>query len=89
MPGDLDHVIILTSSTQLIALVYNMDEWRICGKPEFNAIFLRLRWQLEDFDQVAGWGMYTEEVQDTLQETDVPRLTSLWPTCWFEYPVHS
>ena len=33
MPGDLDHVIILTSSTQLIALVYNMDEWRICGKP--------------------------------------------------------
>ena len=30
-------------------LVYNMDEWRICGKPEFNAIFLRLRWKLEDF----------------------------------------
>ena len=55
MPGNLDHMIILTSSTQLIALVYNMDEWRICGKPEFNAIFLRLRWQLEDFDQVAGW----------------------------------
>ena len=56
MPGDLDHVIILTSSTQLIALVYNMDEWRVCGKPEFNAIFLRLRCKLEDFDQMAGWG---------------------------------
>ena len=56
MPGDLDHVIILTSSTQLTVLVYNMDECRICGKAEFNAIFLRLRWKLEDFDQIAGWG---------------------------------
>ena len=33
----------LTSSTQLMALVYNMDECIICGKAEFNAIFLRLR----------------------------------------------
>ena len=33
-----------------------MDEWRICGNAEFNAIFLRLRWKLEDFDQMAGWG---------------------------------
>ena len=56
MPGDLDHGIILTSSTQLIVLIYNMDEWRICGKPEFNVIFLWLRWKLEDFDQIAGWG---------------------------------
>ena len=31
MPGDLGHVIILTSSTRL---VYNMDEWRICGNAE-------------------------------------------------------
>ena len=54
MPEDLDHVIILTSSTQLIVLVYNMDECRTCGKAEFNAIFLR--WNLEDFDQIAGWG---------------------------------
>ena len=37
-------------------LVYNMDECRISGKAEFNAIFLRLRWKLEDFDQMAGWG---------------------------------
>ena len=37
-------------------LVYNMDECSICGKAEFNAIFLRLRWKLEDFDQIAGWG---------------------------------
>ena len=37
-------------------LVYNMDECRICGKAEFHAIFLRLRWKLEDFDQRAGWG---------------------------------
>ena len=44
------------AATQLIALVYNMDKWRICGKPEFNAIFLRLRWKLKDFDQIAGWG---------------------------------
>ena len=36
-------------------LVYNM-EWRICGKAEFNAIFLRFRCKLEDFDQIAGWG---------------------------------
>ena len=57
MPGDLNHLIILTSSTQsTYRLVYNMDEWRICGKAEFNAIFLRLRWKLEDFDQMAGWG---------------------------------
>ena len=33
-----------------------MDEWRIRGNAEFNAIFLRLRWKLEDFDQMAGWG---------------------------------
>ena len=32
-------------------LVNTMDECRICGKAEFNAIFLRLRWKLEDFDQ--------------------------------------
>ena len=37
-------------------LVYNMDKWRICGKAEFNAIFLRLRWKMEDFDQMAGLG---------------------------------
>ena len=37
-------------------LVYNMDEGRFCGKAEFNAIFLRLRWKLEDSDQIAGWG---------------------------------
>ena len=35
-------------------LVYNMDEWRICGNAEFDAIFLRLRWKLADFDQMAG-----------------------------------
>ena len=56
MPGDLDHVIILTSSTQTYRLVYNMDEGRICGKAEFNTIFLRLRWKLEDFNQIAGLG---------------------------------
>ena len=37
-------------------IVYSMDECRICGKAEFNANFLRLRWKLEDFDQIAGWG---------------------------------
>ena len=49
-------------------LVYNMDEWRICGNAEFNAIFLRLRWKLEDFDQIAvGLGRYTDTsmYQDT------------------------
>ena len=35
-------------------LVYNMDEWRICGNAEFDAIFLRLRWKLADFDHMAG-----------------------------------
>ena len=37
-------------------LVYNMDECRICGKAEFNVIFLRLRCKQDDFDQIAGWG---------------------------------
>ena len=37
-------------------LVYNMDERRICRKVEFNGIFLRLRWKLEDFDHMVGWG---------------------------------
>ena len=32
-----------------------MAEW-ICRKAEFNGIFLRLRWKLEDFDHMAGWG---------------------------------
>ena len=36
--------------------VYNMDEWRIYGKAEFNVIFLRLTWKVKDFDQMAGWG---------------------------------
>ena len=56
MPGDLDHVIILTLSIQLMAKSYNMDRWRIGGNAEFNAIFLRLRGKLEEFDQMAGWG---------------------------------
>ena len=34
----------------------HMDEWRICVNAEFNAICLRLRWKLEDLDQMAGWG---------------------------------
>ena len=41
---------------QYVYNMHNMDESRICGKAEFNAIFLRLRWKLEDFDQMAGWG---------------------------------
>ena len=57
MPGDLDQVIILTSSTQLMFLVYNMDEWRICRIAEFYGIFLRLRWRLQDFNHMAGWGL--------------------------------
>ena len=36
--GNLDHVIIHSA----YCLVYNMDEYRICGNDEFNAIFLRL-----------------------------------------------
>ena len=34
-----------------------MDECRICGKAEFNAMFHRLRWKLDDFDQKAGSGL--------------------------------
>ena len=51
--GSHDYFDVIYSS---YCLVYNMDEWRICGKAEFNVIFLRLRWKLEDFDQMAGWG---------------------------------
>ena len=49
--GSRDYFDVIYSTCRL---VYNMDEWRICGKAEFNAIFLRLRWKLEDFDQMAG-----------------------------------
>ena len=56
MPGDLDHVIILTSSTQLVALVYKWTNGGSVEKLEFNGIFLRLRWKLEDFNHMAGWG---------------------------------
>ena len=29
---------------------------QLYGGERVNAIFLRLRWKLEDFDQIAGWG---------------------------------
>ena len=51
--GSRDYFDVIYSTYRL---VYNMDEWRICRKAEFDAIFLRLRWKLEDFDQIAGWG---------------------------------
>ena len=51
--GSRDYFDIIYSTYRL---VYNMDECRICRKAQFNAIFLRLRWKLEDFDQIAGWG---------------------------------
>ena len=51
--GSRDYFDVIYSTCRL---VYNMDEWRICGNAEFNAIFLRLKWKLEDFDQIAGWG---------------------------------
>ena len=35
-----------------------MDERGICEKVKLNVIFLRLRWKLEDFDQIAGWGLF-------------------------------
>ena len=56
MPGDLDHFDYFDVFYSTYRLVYNMDEGRICGKAEFNTIFLRLRWKVEDFDQIAGWG---------------------------------
>ena len=52
--GSSDYFDVIYSTCRL---VYNMDEWRIFGnfgKAEFNAIFLSLRWKLEDFDQMAG-----------------------------------
>ena len=51
--GSRDYFDVIYSTCRL---VYNMDEWRICGKAEFNTIFLRLKWKLEDFDQITGWG---------------------------------
>ena len=48
--GSRDYFDVIYSTYRL---VYNMDEWRICGNAEFNSIFLRLRWKLEDFDQMA------------------------------------
>ena len=49
--GSRDYFDVIYSTCRL---VYNMDECRICRKAEFNAIFLRLKWKLEDFDQIAG-----------------------------------
>ena len=51
--GSHDYFDIIYSTYRL---VYNMDEWRICGNAEFNTIFLRLRSKLEDFYQMAGSG---------------------------------
>ena len=51
--GSRDYFDVIYSTCRL---VYNMDEWRICRNAEFNTIFLRLRWKLKDFDQMAGWG---------------------------------
>ena len=47
---------ILRSATQQLTEVYDMDEGRVCGKAEFNAIFLRLRWKLENFNEIRGLG---------------------------------
>ena len=51
--GSRDYFDVIYSTYRI---VYNVNEWRICGNAEFNAIFLRLRWKLEDFDQMASWG---------------------------------
>ena len=56
MPGDLGHVIILTSSTQLLAY---FTTWTIDGlveKLNLMGFSLRARWKLEDFGHMAGWG---------------------------------
>ena len=53
--GSLDYFDVIYSTYRL---VYNMDECKICGKAEFTAIFLSLRGKLEDFDQIAGWGLF-------------------------------
>ena len=44
--GSRDYLDVIYSTCRL---VYNMDEWRIRGNAEFDAIFLRLRWKLADF----------------------------------------
>ena len=50
MPGDLGHMIILMSSTELTT-------WMNAEFVEnLNLIFLSLKLKLEDFDQIAGWG---------------------------------
>ena len=49
--GSRDYFDVIYSTCRL---VYNMDECRICGNAEFDVIFLRLRWKLTDFDQMAG-----------------------------------
>ena len=54
--GSRDYFDVIYSTYRLV--YYNMDECRICGKAEFNAIFLRLRWKLENFGQTAGWGLF-------------------------------
>ena len=51
--GSRDYFDVIYSTYRL---VYNMDERMICRKAELNAIFLRLRWKLEDFEKMAGWG---------------------------------
>ena len=38
--GSRDYFDVIYSTCRL---VYNVDEWRICGNAEFNTIFLRLR----------------------------------------------
>ena len=59
--GSCDYFDIIYSTYRL---VYNMDECRIFGKADFDVNFPRLRWKLEAFDQIAGWGpVYAYNIQ--------------------------
>ena len=44
--GSRDYFDIIYSTCRL---VYNMDEWRICGKPEFNGLFYKVKMETGRF----------------------------------------
>ena len=89
MRGDFNHVIIVTSSTcqkienlptviKQSPTACDMDECRIREKAEFNVIFLRLRWKLEDVNQIAGWRPVLAYIQSGL--FDLMLLTNVMTT---------
>ena len=91
MPPDWEHF-IYRSCSKLITRVYNMDECKSCRKTEFDAMFLKLRWELKNLAKVeaqAGCArhflQYLEHTPEMTEDKSVNCIKCV--SVWFISPV--